>query len=498
MIWPFRKRQAPPPAKSSERWPLGLELFRWTPEEPFTLEDACKGVQVFGLTGSGKSSGSGKLIALSYLRSGFGGVVFCAKNSESQTWKEYCELAGRSDDLVIFSPTAPWRFNFLDWERARPGVGAGLTENILQLFMTVAEVASRGSSGGQGRNDEGYWLRSLQQLLRNVIDLLVIGTGKVSIPDLYKVVVSAPTSFEQTNAEAWQKKSFCWQCLQKGDAVGKTGYQAHDFQLVAVYMLLEYPGLSEKTRSVIVSTFTSMIDVLNRGVLRELFSTTTNLTPEDALNGKIIVVDLPVKEFAEVGQFAAVLWKYLFQRSIERRDVRANPRPCFLFADEAQLFTTSFDAMFQTTARSARCSTVNLTQNIHNYYAAYGGESGQAAAKSLLGNLTTQVVHALADTDTATYVAELIGKSRQWFMNNSSTNTGYSLAEDLYGPSRQQASSGFSEQLHYTVDPAELFRMRTGGPQSNFLVDGLIWRGGRPFASTGTSCLWTTFHQLGG
>jgi hypothetical protein len=108
------------------------------------------------------------------------------------------------------------------------------------------------------------------------------------------------------------------------------------------------------------------------------------------------------------------------------------------------------------------------------------------------------VVHALADTDTATYVAELIGKSRQWFMNNSSTNTGYSMAEDLYGPRRQQASSGFSEQLHYTVDPAELFRMRTGGPQSNFLVDGLIWRGGRPFVSTGTSCLWTTFHQLGG
>ena len=130
------------------------------------------------MTGSGKSSGSGKMLALSYLRHGFGGLVLCAKPGEADTWREYARLAGRGDDLVVFSPSAPYRFNFLDYELQRPGAGASLTENLLQLFMTVAEIAGRGAGTG-GQENEGYWQRSLQQLLRNAIDLLVVATGTV-------------------------------------------------------------------------------------------------------------------------------------------------------------------------------------------------------------------------------------------------------------------------------------------------------------------------------
>jgi hypothetical protein len=476
-------------------WPLGQPLLHWAPREPFTLEDACKGVQVWGMTGSGKSSGSGRLLALQYLRHGFGGLVLCAKPGEADTWREYCRIAGRSDNLIVFSPSASHRFNFLDFELQRPGAGAGLTENILQLFMTVAEIANRGSGGGNGREDEGYWKRSLQQLLRNALDLLVIATGRVSVPELYRMVVSAPTTFEQLASTAWQEKSFFWQCLRAADTAAKTGYQVHDFQLVADYFLLEYPGLSEKTRSIIVSTFTSMVDVLNRGVLRELFCTTTSVTPEDCLAGNIIVVDLPVKEFAEVGQFAAVIWKYLFQRAVERRDVRVNPRPVFLFVDESQLFTTSFDAMFQTTARSARCCTVYLTQNLNNYLCAYKGESGQAEAKSLLGNLTTHVVHALADSDTAQFIAELIGRRRLIFASGNVSYTPWHPVSDFFDRNEGQVSGGFSESFEFEVQPAELFRMRTGGSSNQFQVDALIWRGGQPFASSGRSYLWTHFSQ---
>ena len=53
----------------------------------------------------------------------------------------------------------------------------------------------------------------------------------------------------------------------------------HDFEIVTDYFLMEFSSLSDKTRSVIVSTFTSMVDVLNRGLLRELFCTDTNITP---------------------------------------------------------------------------------------------------------------------------------------------------------------------------------------------------------------------------
>ena len=495
--WPFPTRRPLPSARPAADmwWPLDLTLLNWAEGEPFTLDDACKGVQVFGMTGSGKTSGSGRYLALSYLTAQFGGLVLCAKPGEADTWRQYAREAGRESDLVVFSPTAPWRFNFLDHELQRPGTGAGLTENLVGLFAAVADLAGRGAGGGSGREDEGYWRRSLQQLLRNAIDLLVIATGKVSVPDLYRLVVSAPTALDQPGSDDWRKRSFCWGCLVKGEAVDKPGYRGHDFQVAADYWLLEFPALSDKTRSVIVSTFTSMADVLNRGVLRELFCTETTVTPDDCLAGKVVVVDLPVKEYADVGLFAAAVWKHQFQRAVERRPPAADPRPCFLFADEAHLFTGPTDALFQTTARSARCCTVYLTQNLNNYLSAYKGESGRADALSLLGNLTTTVVHCLGDADTAKFVADLIGRRRQWMNSGNFSYQSQPPLADLFGRAEGSTSGGYSETFEYAVQPNEFGTMRTGGPASGFVVDALVWRGGRPFAATGRSYLWTHFDQ---
>ncbi|MGL6075470.1 MAG: type IV secretory system conjugative DNA transfer family protein [Fimbriiglobus sp.] len=493
--WLFRKKRviesSPIPATP---WPLDLRLLDWVRGEHFTLEDATKGVQVWGMTGSGKSSGSGKALARSYLHHGMGGLVLCAKPGEADTWREYCRITGRSSDLRVFSPSSEYRFNVLDHEAQRPGAGGGLTENILQLLMQLAETSQR-NSGRSGQEGEAYWKNSLQQLVRNAIDLLSIAQGRVSVSDLYRLVISAPVSFEQMESAAWRGKSLCWQLLQKGDTVPKSGYREHDFSIVADYFLIEYPGLSEKTRSIIVSMFTSLTDVLNRGVLRELFGKTTNLTPEDCLDGRIIVVDLPVKEFAEIGLFAATIWKTQFQKALERRDIQHNARPCFLFVDESQLFTTQNDAMFQTTARSSRCCTVYLTQNINNYLTAYSGESGQAQAKSLLGNLGTHVVHALGDSETAEFIATLIGRSKQWFANGSTTHQPFSLADEWYGGRDSQSTGGYSETMEYEVQPAQLGRMATGGVSNGFQVEALIWRGGQTFRSTGRSYLWTSFNQ---
>ena len=62
------------------------------PEDNWTLRDAVRGVQIFGGIGSGKSSGSGRSLALSFLKSGFGGIVLTGKVDEAERWKNYCLL----------------------------------------------------------------------------------------------------------------------------------------------------------------------------------------------------------------------------------------------------------------------------------------------------------------------------------------------------------------------------------------------------------------------
>lgn len=492
-MWPFStNRQAGP--RSQRQWNLSDPLLWLSATDSWTLTHAFAGTIGTGATGVGKSTAIGAALASALLRAMFGGLILVAKPGERQVWERYCQLAGRLQDLVIFDASGRHRFNFLDEELQRPGRGAGLTENILSLLSTVLEIAER--NGGHGsHNEEAYWKRALRQLCRNLIDLLVLAQGRVTIPDLYRLAISAPCSFEQLRSPDWQRDSFCFHCLQAADGRAKTVRQRQDYALVADYFCTEFVQLSEKTRSVILSTFSSLVDVLNRSLLRDLFSTETTLRPEDTLDGKILLIDLPVKEFMEVGQFAAVLWKYCFQRAIERRDVHENPRPVFLWADEFHHFTTSYDMEFQTTARSSRVATVYLTQNISTLLAAFGGDQARALTDSLLGNLQTKIWCANGDPVTNEWAANVIGRSPQFFINaNQSSNTAdwTNALFGLGGPTSM--NSGISQQMEYELPPRHFTTLRCGGPESDWNVDSIVFQGGRQF-SNGKTWLPVTFRQ---
>lgn len=497
-FWPFRRRRL----TAKPAWGLDFPLLRWSRRDVWMLGHALEGTLCLGATGGGKSSGSGRALALAMLRTGyFGGVVLTAKSDERQLWESYCQEAGREDDLIILGPDSWPRFNFLGYEMKRGGVGAGIIENIVNLFSTVLEIAERSAAGG-GREEEGYWKRSNRQLVRNAVDLLALATESVSVPDLYRLVISAPTSPALVASNEWQRNSFCFQCLKAADGRPKTAREEHDYGIVADYFLLEFPALSDKTRSIVVSTFTSMIDVLNRGILREIFCTETNITPELTESGKIIVVDFPVKEFAEVGQFAQVLFKYAFQRSIERRDVSRSPRPVFLWADEAQHFVTSYDMMFQATCRSARVATVLLSQNVSNFYAALGGgDKGRVEADSLFANLNTKIFHANSDPVTNEWAASLIGRTRQFFINGNTSYGQDAHVAQLLGlsPDGQgcHSSAGFSESYEYEVQPSAFTQLRTGGEANDRCVDAIVFQNGRLFGGSGRTWQRVTFRQAG-
>jgi type IV secretory pathway TraG/TraD family ATPase VirD4 len=376
--------------------------------------------------------------------------VLTTKSDERVMWERYCQATGRELDLKVFGANAALRFNFLDYEATRRGEGAGLTENLVNLFSTVLEVAERNSGGGTGREDEGYWKRASRQLLRNAVDLLLLSGKRITVPDLYTVIISAPTSSAQKRSQEWQAQSMCFQCLGAADRREKSTRDRLDLEVVAAYFMAEYCDLSEKTRSVIVSTFTSMADVLMRGHLRDVFCADTNITPEAVQDGTVLLIDLPVKTYADVGVFAQVLWKYAFQRSIERRDLSRNGRPVFLWADEAQNFITSYDMQFQTTCRSSRVATVYLTQNVSNVYAALGGKGkGQCEAASLFANLNTKLLHANGDPVTNEWASSLIGRSRQFRASGNSSHSSeggwpFELGvEALMQPG--STSAGFSE-----------------------------------------------------
>ena len=350
----------------------------------------------------------------------------------------------------------------------------------MNLFCSVVEASER-KSGHSGGSDS-YWQRTLKQLLRNAIDLAVIAIDDLDLPSLYRIITSAPTTRAEAADEEWRKESVCFALIEEAAGKAKEKGRQEEFGLTRDYWLREFPGLANETRSAIVSIFTSMADCFMRGVLRKLFCTDGNFTPEDAFDGKIIVLNLPVKEFNELGQFAQVLFKFIFQRAVERRipakidrqTAEQTIRPVFIWADESQFFVNSYDALFQSTARSSRACTVYLTQNLPSYFSAFSGANARAEAEAFLGNLQTKVFHANGDPTTNNWAAESIGRTRQM---NFYGGTSEALAKS--GGAGINQSAGSSQVLEYLVQPQEFTMLRTGGEECDFHADSIIFQGGR-------------------
>jgi len=501
MNWPFSRKSEPRIRRRRtwrDSWNLNKPLIRWSRSDAWSINDSFAHCGIWGGTGSGKSSGSGRAIFHSFLRNGYGGMVLTAKASERQLIEGYCREAGRSRDLVCFGVNEPWRFNFLDFEMHRPGIGGGMTENITNLFSTILELAERNTGGGGGREDEGYWRRACRQLTRNLVDLLSLAVGRITIGDLQRAVLSMASTREEACSTAWKKTSFCFNCLAQAEINAKTEAQVRTLEVLADYFLLEAPALSSKTKSVVISTFTSMVDVLGRGLLRDLFADCkSNIDPTIVEDGYILLINLPVKEFGEVGLFAQSIWKYAFQRSIERRDIRKSPRPVFLWADEAQFFVTAKDLEFLSTARASRVSTVYLTQNLPNFYAALGGEDrGRAAADSIFGNLSLKIFHANGDPQTNHWAANLIGRTRQLFYNSNSSFGAPDGWTALFGPTPgNQVSAGMSEAMEFEVQPSAFNTLKSGGRPHRWQVEAIVFQSGKVFPDTGTPWRLATFRQ---
>lgn len=514
-----------PTVDSSLQPPLFTPLQRvpvWTSDLPlvafndgadeWTLQDACEGTFVVGATGSGKTSGSGSLLARSFLSNGFGGLVLTVKPDERRLWEKYARDCGRSEQLCIVEPGGKLRFNFMDFEARRGGgggrrgggvgdarqhSGGGLIENLVSLFHTVMEAhdrhaGARGTSGG-----DGFWLHAGKQLLRNIFRVLVHARERLSLDDLRLFITEAPQQESGVADGHWKRTGHFGPWLELATRKVEGTRDARVIDEARRYWLSEFPALAPNTRSCLVTALTAMADVFVEPLLHELLCSDTTITPEAVLDGAVIVIDLPIKSYKAVGLFAQVIWKHLFQETIERRSDPndATRRPVFLWVDEAQFFRAPGDVLFQSTARSSRCATVYLTQSIPGFAA--GGDGGSRGASidtktaGLIGSLCTKIIHASNDPATNTWAAEQIGKSTHYKASVSSGGSrehgdhhagGARSSFDFLRP-QAAAQISTSPTIEYDVQPSEFTQLRTGSEHGGRLVEAYLVKSGRRFSN---------------
>jgi type IV secretory system conjugative DNA transfer VirD4/TraG family protein len=456
--------------------PPNKPVLKLSDSDSWTVQDSLEGTQIIGANGSGKTSGSGTALATRFLSLGYGGLILTTKNDEYDLWANpktgYCARTGRLSDLIVLSKNGEHQFDFLEYELQRSGPGAGETLEIARLFSTVLEAAGHGS----GTSDP-YWSRALGQLLNNSIDMARFATHRVSLRVLSTVVHEAPLSIDETKGEDWQA------FVRAAQASVKTAGEKSDLDLTLDYFNREFPRLNDKTRSSIVSMFTSMADVLLRGTIGSLFSGGKfTITPEQTQDGKLILIDLPVKEYGDTGRFAQMVFKYVWQKAAERRDKSKPMRPMFLWCDESQELITGYDAVFQSTARSSGVATVYLTQNISNYHARLGGGSKAVAeTDSLLGSLSTKIFHANGDPTTNQWAERLFG---------------YALVRRQGGSvSGGNTTINWSESNEPVIPARKFTMLKKGSAANKNKVEAIINMTGRKWVATDDNHITTIFEQ---
>ncbi|OKS88183.1 type IV secretory system conjugative DNA transfer family protein [Mucilaginibacter polytrichastri] len=461
-------------------------------DQAWTIRNAVEGVQIFGGIGSGKTSGSGKTLAVKYLQHGFGGLVLTAKTDEADLWRHYCKETGRENDLIIIEPGGSFGFDFLQYLSVGNISSEAITAQALETLKTVIRAGNEKSTG---KSDDPFWESAVDMLLFHVMDLCMIAYQKISVKLLYEIVQTLP-KVSSTNAQNGQpapenafKKAMLkaktivqndidlwYKSLSKEQRARFADQEAYENAVVEhlpnarlmkhldTFFYETFKDLSSKTRSIVEFSFSAFLFRLLRDPVYSLFCKgSLNLKPEDCLTGKIILINLPVKLYHNVGRDCQVLFKYIWQVAMEKRDILKNDRPCFLWADESQFFLHEHDALFQATARSCRIATVYLTQNIHQYKASMGGSSSDDRVDSFLGTLSTKIFHANADLASNRLGSDLVGDT-----------TFYEPSSSITTAKEFSRSDSVSLKIDRRIRPEEFVGMKTGGKRNGGKVEAII------------------------
>lgn len=463
-------------------------LCSWSKDDLLTVRDLLNGgVSIMGRVGSGKTSGSGKWLGEALVRfPRSGGLILCAKPAEDKSmWQRIFAEAGRGDDLLIFEPGGKLQLNFLDYVHQM----GGDTREITKCVTTIGETL-RSSDTNSGENSQ-FWEREQSRMIYNAVEIVKLASGRVTAPDLHRFITTAASSPAEITSDRWQKQFHC-ECLRKAFAAEKPGVAALDYQLAEAYWLAEIPGMDPRTRSSILVGVLGILHVFNTGNVRALASSDTNVSPEDMLAGRWVLVNMPPAQWGDAGNFINAGWKYLTQCRVLRRQAKPGDAINVIWCDEAQQFLNSFDAHYLAQCRSHLGSMVFLTQSIHSYYAALPGKNGHDQADALLTNFHHKVFHALGDAGSAEYASSLLGKDLQTLFGGSVAPQ-EELFDTLMGQSRFTGS--FSQHYESVVQPNVFMNgLRTGGAANRFVVDAIAVRSGEPF-SDGKNFMWVSFSQ---
>jgi len=434
------------------------------------------GTLIVGGLGAGKSSTSLRQAFMGLLYAGVGALVSTTKSTDTADCIAMARACGFEKNVLVFSIESGMTFDPLAflWSTGR---GAGVVENIVDFFDVILSIGKPLA----GSSADRFWELASQQTFRATLVLLWLAGVIPSITNIYRAIQSFPMRPGEHDEESWEKSSYTASLIDQIRERKNTLSQPQwtDLENATRFVFDIWPSMDERTRSNIAMTVYGLADKFTYSPFREMFcSGRYDFTPWQITHEhKIVILDIPV---LSVGRETARLMQTIV-KLVCQRDWLSHPyRPgccngAALVQDEFQMLMSRFENHFVQVCRGSAIAPIYITQTILNLAEEMGESQPGSKTKAFLNNLSVKIAHNLTCPDTATYFADVIGKSYRYIDSFNAGSSGESH--------HTHTSVGGARQLAYHVEPIEFTRLLKPDA-TNPLSEAIVWQSGRTFTNT--------------
>lgn len=374
----------------------------------------------------------------------------------------FCNIYGRTDDIIVVSLDSNTRYNPLDKPNLKPSILANRLKTILELFSP--------------NNSESYWLDKSQEILTECIKLCrIYNGGYVTFDEIHNLI----------NHENYYKEKIS--CLRKLFQSGNLNpEQVFDLYSSLSFFENEFTNLDQRTKSIlkseigrITSTFVSDFHV------SKIFCPNKKDINFFGFNdviqkGKIVVLNMNIAQYKNLSKIIAAYLKLDFQSEILSQLSKKNIiYPTVFMCDEYHEYVTLSDADFFAQSRESKCINIVSTQSYSSLLNALGNES---SVKVIVQNLVNKLWLRTDDIYTIESIQKQIGKEDKIKISKNISESASETNYNYFTNSLNSKKSNLSESISTITHTDFVY-------DTNFFTQSLPTFTCLSFISTGFSIL---------
>lgn len=374
----------------------------------------------------------------------------------------FCNIYGRTDDIIVVSLDSNTRYNPLDKPNLKPSILANRLKTILELFSP--------------NNSESYWLDKSQEILTECIKLCrIYNGGYVTFDEIHNLI----------NHENYYKEKIS--CLRKLFQSGNLNpEQIFDLYSSLSFFENEFTNLDQRTKSIlkseigrITSTFVSDFHV------SKIFCPNKKDINFFGFNdviqkGKIVVLNMNIAQYKNLSKIIAAYLKLDFQSEIlSQLSTKNIIYPTVFMCDEYHEYVTLSDADFFAQSRESKCINIVSTQSYSSLLNALGNES---SVKVIVQNLVNKLWLRTDDIYTIESIQKQIGKEDKIKISKNISESASETNYNYFTNSLNSKKSNLSESISTITHTDFVY-------DTNFFTQSLPTFTCLSFISTGFSIL---------